>query len=78
MYKKVTISGGFHNRPEIRIRARMSDDGRLVLSAGQVDRIWRHMCTYQGCICGLRHGWIIDGADRQDLAEAMAQAAVGW
>lgn len=78
MYKTITISGGFHNRPEITIRARTSDDGRLALSAGQVDRIWKHMCTYHGCICGMRHGWHIEGADQKHLAEAMDDAVRGW
>lgn len=77
MYKTITISGGFHNRPEIKIRAR-ADDGRLVLSSRQVDRIWRHMCTYHGCICGIHHGWHVEGADKRHLAEAMDDAVRGW
>ena len=66
----ITVSGGFHNSSPISLRLR---DGAM--SVGQYKRLRNHMCDMKGCICGMRHGWEIDGIHPADLAEAMQNAA---
>ena len=74
--KKITIGGGFHNASEITIRAKIDQRGGIVLSQGQAKRIGSHMCGVKGCICGMHHGWEIDGSDRGELSEAFNEADV--
>ena len=69
--KTITMSGGFHNASEITIRAKIDPRGGIVLSEGQAKKISNHMCGVKGCICGMRHGWIIEGSDRGELSEAL-------
>ena len=71
---KVTISGGFHNAPNITIRPKVGPNGEIILSAGQASRIYRHMCGIKGCICGPRHGWEIEGASRYEFLDALMRA----
>ena len=66
----ITISGGFHNSSPITLRLR---DGAM--SVGQYKRLTSHMCGIKGCICGMRHGWEIDGISPEALAEATQNAA---
>ena len=70
----VTISGGFHNASDIVVRAKVDTRGGIKLSTGQAARINRHMCGMKGCICGMHHGWLVDGASMNDLSEAMYEA----
>lgn len=72
--KQVTISGGFHNAAEITIRAKVGPRGGILLSQGQAKRIGNHMCGMKGCICGMHHGWLIDGVSRGELSEALLEA----
>lgn len=69
--KMIAISGGFHNASEITIRAKIDPRGGIVLSEGQAKKISNHMCGVKGCICGMHHGWIIEGSDRGELSEAL-------
>jgi hypothetical protein len=70
----INISAGFHNAVAITVRAKVDPRGGIKLSTGQAARINRHMCGVKGCICGMHHGWLIDGASTNDLSEAMAEA----
>jgi hypothetical protein len=70
----VTLSGGFHGASDITIRAKVDTRGGIKLSTGQADRINSHMCGIKGCICGMHHGWLVDGASMSDLSEAMYEA----
>jgi hypothetical protein len=72
--KQITVSGGFHNAGDITIRAKIDPRGGIKLSAGQAKRIGSHMCGIKGCICGMHHGWVIDGVSSGDLAESIADA----
>jgi len=49
--RKVTVSGGFHNVPEMAIYAKGSRDD-LTLSPYQVKKIKDHVCGVEGCRCG--------------------------
>lgn len=69
--KTITISGGFHNAGEITIRAKIDPRGGILISNGQAKKIRSHMCGVPGCICGMRHGWIINGSDSDELSEAI-------
>ena len=69
-----TVSGGFHNASEITMRAKVDPRGGVVLSQGQAKRLGDHMCGVKGCICGMHHGWLVDGLSRGDLAEALMDA----
>ncbi len=71
---KICISGGFHNRGEIRIRAKMNDRGELSLSNDQAQRIAAHMCPCNGCECGPEHGWEVSGCEKWELTQAMQDA----
>lgn len=73
---KITISGGFHNARPITIRATASADGVPTLSIRQMKRISSHMCGVAGCICGMSHGWEIDGTGRAELVEALQNAQI--
>lgn len=66
--KKIALSGGFHNMPEI--RAMISDNDyedlkagkirlRDALSEGQQKRLDRYFCGVSDCYCG--------GLDRADI-----------
>lgn len=70
----VTVSGGFHNAGEINIRAKVDPRGGIKLSDGQAKRLGNHMCGMKGCICGMHHGWLVEGVSRGDLSEALADA----
>lgn len=72
--KKITISGGFHSVGEITIRAKLTSRG-VTLSEGQAEKINKHMCGVKGCICGMHHGWVINGSDRDELSEAMNETS---
>lgn len=72
--RRVTVSGGFHNAPEIALRARPDPRGGIQLSTGQAKRLLRHMCWITGCICDIRHGWVIEGVTRDELSEALYHA----
>lgn len=72
--KQITVSGGFHNVGDITLRAKIDPRGGIMLSAGQAKRLGDHMCGVKGCICGMHHGWVIDGVTRGDLAEALMDA----
>lgn len=57
----ITLSGGFHNSPEIRIRVnetiyRMYSIGMIefprMLSDYQKRKLERHFCGIKGCTCG--------------------------
>lgn len=72
--KTITISGGFHARREMTVRAQ-EENGAISLSVYQLHRIDRHMCGIKGCICGMR-GWEITGASHGDLANALQEAQV--
>ena len=56
----VTLSGGFHNSPKIRVRIKKGftmdalHTGELydALSDGQVKKLERHFCGIKGCECG--------------------------
>lgn len=72
--KTITVSGGFHNASEITIRAKVDPRGGIKVSVGQAKRLGRHMCGVKGCICGMHHGWLIDGVSRSELSEALADA----
>lgn len=74
--KQITISGGFHNASGITIRAKIDPRGGIVLSQGQAKRIGSHMCGVKGCICGMHHGWVIEGSDRGELSEALNEADI--
>lgn len=61
MSKMITLSGGFHNSPAIRLRLsesayrRLKDDGEgiySVVTAYQAKRLDRHFCGIKGCTCG--------------------------
>ncbi len=69
--KTVTISGGYHNASEITIRAKIDPRGGIIVSEGQAKKISNHMCGVKGCICGMHHGWIVEGLDRGELGEAL-------
>ena len=69
-----TVSGGFHNAGEITMRAKSDSRGGISLSTGQAKRLGNHMCGIKGCICGMHHGWLVDGVSRSDLAEALTDA----
>lgn len=66
----VTVSGGFHNSSPITLRLRAG-----AMSVGQYKRLTNHMCGIKGCICGMRHGWEVNGISLADLAEATQNAA---
>ena len=70
----VTVSGGFHNAREINIRAKVDPRGGIKLSEGQAKRLGNHMCGIKGCICGMHHGWLVDGVTRDELSEAISEA----
>jgi len=74
--KQITISGGFHNAGAITIRAKIDPRGGIVLSQGQAKRIGSHMCGVKGCICGMHHGWVVEGSDRGELSEAFNEADI--
>lgn len=74
--KKITISGGFHNAGAITIRAKIDPRGGIILSPAQARRVGNHMCGVKGCICGMHHGWEIEGSDRGELSEAFNEADV--
>lgn len=76
--KNITISGGFHNVNPITLRAQVDTRacGGVTLSVGQVKRLRRHMCGIYGCICGMHHGWVIEGSDRGELSEAINEVDV--
>jgi len=69
--KTITISGGFHNAGEITIRAKIDPRGGILISERQSRKISNHMCGVPGCICGMHHGWVIEGSDRGELSEAI-------
>ena len=70
----VTVSGGFHSASEISLRAKVDPRGGIKLSDGQAKRLGNHVCGIRGCICGMHHGWLVDGVSKGDLAEAMHDA----
>jgi hypothetical protein len=72
---KIIISAGFHNVKPMHIRATTSGKS-ISLSIPQMRRITAHMCPVKGCICGMRHGWVIDGATRNELSEALQEAQI--
>lgn len=72
--KQITVSGGFHHAGDITIRAKVDPRGGIKLSAGQVKRLGDHMCGIKGCICGMHHGWLVEGCTRNDLSEALMDA----
>ena len=74
--KKITIGGGFHNAGAITIRAKIDPRGGIILSPAQAKRVGNHMCCVKGCICGMQHGWEIEGSDRGELSEAFNEADV--
>lgn len=64
MYKTLTLKNDFHNT-EVNLRVKLETGDVIELSAGQVKRAKRELCT-QGCICsgvtGSRSAWHeIDG-----------------
>ena len=73
--KMVTISGGFHNAGVITVRAKIDPQGGFMVSEGQAKKISKHMCGVEGCICGMHHGWNIEGSDRGELSEALNETA---
>ena len=73
--KTFTVSGGFHGASEITLRAKIDPRGGIKLSAGQAKRLDGHMCGVPKCICGIHHGWLIDGVSKNDLSEAMMDVA---
>lgn len=72
---QITISGGFHGVADITVRAKHDAHGDIKLSSGQYKRINAHMCGVKGCICSIRHGWLIDGASRDAFVAALENAA---
>ncbi len=71
----VEIYGGFHNQMQpVRIRPKIDPRGGLIISNAVAKKVWRHMCGVHKCICGPHHGWIIEGAKRDDVLEAMAES----
>jgi len=74
--KTISVSGGFHNiRASVTIRAKIDPRGGAMLSQAQAKKIGNHMCPVKGCICGMHHGWEIEGSDRGELSEALNDAA---
>lgn len=73
--KKITISAGFHNVKPMHIRAAILDNS-ISLSIPQMRRITAHMCPVKGCICGIHHGWAIDGTTQNELSEALQEAQI--
>lgn len=69
-----TVSGGFHSAGEITMRAKVDPRGGIQLSSAQARRLGDHMCGIKGCICGMHHGWVVDGVSRNDLSEALMDA----
>lgn len=76
MIKQITISGGFHNAGAITVRAKIDPRGGITLSQHQAKRIGDHMCGIRGCICGMHHGWLIEGSDRNEISEAFRDAQI--
>lgn len=74
--KQITISGGFHNAGGITIRAKIDPRGGITISPAQANRVGKHMCGLTGCMCGMHHGWEIEGSDRAELSEAFQIAQV--
>lgn len=72
----ITVSGGFHNVNEITIRVKVDPRWGIKLSQGQNKRLGKHMCGVKGCICGMHHGWVVDGVNRGDLSDAIINADV--
>lgn len=58
--KTITLEGGFHNSPAIRLRLSEAAFQRLrdgegiysVVSENQARRLDRHFCGIKGCTCG--------------------------
>ncbi len=67
--KTITISGGFHNVPEITVRVK---DGKL--SVGQYKKIASHLCGISGCVCGGGNA-DVDGMDKNEFREMMTEAS---
>lgn len=67
---QVTVSGGFHNASDITLKIKNQK-----ISSGQYKRLTNHMCGIKGCICGPRHGWEIDGIQRQEFLEMLDEAS---
>ncbi len=65
----IKISGGFHNAPEITVRAK---DGKL--SVGQYKKIARHLCGFSGCVCGGANSAVV-GIDKSEFWEMMNEAS---
>ena len=63
--KQYEVWGGFHNQMEpIRVWADpdlVEANGFLcALSDKTADRVRRHMCGHDGCLCDVHHGWEIE------------------
>ena len=70
----VRVSGGFHNAGRIALRLKPGPRGGVLLSQHQAKRLGDHMCGIKDCICGMHHGWEVEGVSRNDLAEAIQDA----
>lgn len=71
---QITVSGGFHNAGVIAMRLKADPRGGVLLSQWQAKRLGDHMCGIKGCICGMHHGWEVEGVATNDLAEAIQDA----
>ncbi|MBT9154915.1 MAG: hypothetical protein DDT39_01601 [Firmicutes bacterium] len=71
MTKTFTVSGGFHNAEPITLRAKTRADGAISLSKRQADRIYRHMCGVEGCICARVGRWDLNGVLKSEFQEAL-------
>jgi hypothetical protein len=76
--RKIDVWGGFHNVMQpVTVYAKIDEKrGAIIISPHQLEKISSYMCNYSGCICGMSHGWQIEGATMAELSEAMQDAAV--
>ena len=48
----VTLTGGFHDSADLRLRVAYEADGDYTLSESQAKRADRHFCGIDSCTCG--------------------------